>query len=145
MPRNISFMLTQEQFRNRTKTVTRRVGWKFLKPGDVLNGCEKCQGLGPGGKIVKLGQIIVLSVRREPLGFMCTELDVQPLRHDQMQVAGVEHPDDYGYTEAALEGFPDMTGSEFVEMFCEHMGVDPWSEITRIGFDYINAGKSSGV
>jgi len=28
MPRNMSFMLTTEQIKNRTKTVTRRLGWK---------------------------------------------------------------------------------------------------------------------
>ena len=41
--RNISFMLTTQQFRNRTKTVTRRMGWWNLKPGDILMGVEKRQ------------------------------------------------------------------------------------------------------
>ena len=31
MPRNISFMLTQEQFKNKTKTMTRRSGWRFAE------------------------------------------------------------------------------------------------------------------
>lgn len=64
MARNISFALTTEQFRNRTKTVTRRAGWKFLKAGDILNGCVKCMGLRPGEKIERLGQIRVVDVRR---------------------------------------------------------------------------------
>jgi len=33
------------------------------------NACEKCQGLGKGGTIKKLGQLEVISIRREPLGF----------------------------------------------------------------------------
>lgn len=36
MPRNMSFSMTTEAVRNRTKTVTRRLGWEFLKPGDIL-------------------------------------------------------------------------------------------------------------
>ncbi len=67
MPRNISFMHTQEQFRRQTKTITRRLGWRFLKPGDILNGCEKCQGLKRGEKIRVLGQIRVISVSEERL------------------------------------------------------------------------------
>jgi len=30
-------MLTTAQIKNRTKTVTRRTGWAFLKPGDIVN------------------------------------------------------------------------------------------------------------
>ncbi len=46
--RNISFSLTERQFMDKSKTVTRRLGWKFLKPGDRLMGCRKCMGLKPG-------------------------------------------------------------------------------------------------
>lgn len=35
MPRNMSFMLTVEQYRNQTKTVTRRNGWRFSKVDDI--------------------------------------------------------------------------------------------------------------
>ena len=48
MARNMSFALTTEQFKARTKTVTRRFGWWFLKPGDVVRGVEKAMGLKPG-------------------------------------------------------------------------------------------------
>ena len=57
MPRNMSFALTTEQFLNRTKTVTRRKGWRFLKPGDVVMGCKKCMGLKPGEQLERLGLI----------------------------------------------------------------------------------------
>lgn len=119
MPRNISFALTTEQIRNKTKTVTRRLGWKFLKPGDVLNACVKCMGLKPGEKIERLGQIRIVSVRQELLARMAALAD------------------DYGKTEAKQEGFPEMTGEQFVRMFCEHMKVKPTETVTRIEFEYL--------
>ena len=117
MPRNISFALTTDQFRDQTKTVTRRKGWKFLKVGDILNGCVKCMGLKPGEKIERLGQIRVTDVRREPLNAM----DIEP----------------YGSDEARKEGFPSMTGYQFVEMFCDHMGGKVDQSVTRIEYEYI--------
>lgn len=116
--RNISFSLTTEQFKARTKTVTRRLGWKFLKPGDELMACEKCMGLKPGEKIVRLGRIRVVSVRREPLEAMYNSI--------------------YGKEDAIKEGFPDESGSGFVGMFCRHMHCDPRTCITRIEFEYLD-------
>lgn len=119
MPRNISFAMTTEQVRSRTKTVTRRKGWKNLKPGDVLNACVKCMGLKPGEKIERLGQIVVVDVRLERLSIMST---------DRM----------YGKRDAAREGFPEMTGDMFVLMFLSHMGGSADQIVTRIQFDYID-------
>ena len=48
MARNISFFLTKRQFLDRSKDVTRRLGWNWVKPGDVLCGIEKGQGLKRG-------------------------------------------------------------------------------------------------
>lgn len=118
MPRNISFAFTTDQFKARTKTVTRRKGWKFLKPGDVLNACVKCMGLKPGEKLQHLGKIRVVRVARESLDALA-ESEV------------------YGRNEAALEGFPDMTGEQFVAMYCEHLGGDEAQELTRIEFEYL--------
>lgn len=119
MPRNISFSLTTEQFRNRTKTVTRRMQWVNLAPGVVLNGCEKCMGLKPGQKVVKLGMIRVLSVTREPLRRMVDDRA-------------------YGKAECVAEGFPERTPEQFVEMFCKsHSGCTPDSVVTRIEFEYL--------
>lgn len=112
--RNISFALTTEQFRNRTKTVTRRLGWRNLLPGTVLMGCEKCQGIQKGG-LVRLGPIKIESVNRQPL------------------IRIRDYPND-----CALEGFPDMTPDEFIEMFCAHMRCEPKTVITRIRFSYID-------
>ena len=118
MPRNISFALTTEQIKNRTKTVTRRLGWKNLKAGDVLNACVKCMGLKKGEKPERLAQIRVVNVRQEVL----ENMDVKP----------------YGEIEVAMEGFPHMTGSEFVGMFAENMKCEPSSTVTRIEFEYLD-------
>lgn len=118
MARNISFALTTPQFRDRTKTVTRRLGWKFLKPGDVLCGCVKCMGLKPGEKLERLGLIRVVDASREPLRTM-------------------QRYPKYGEMEAKREGFPGMSGADFVSMFCEHMSCTPDTEVTRIEFEYL--------
>lgn len=120
MPRNISFALTTDQIRNRTKTVTRRRGWTFLKPGEILNACVKCQGLKPGEKIERICQIRVVAVSRERLYDITMALDG-------------------GYGEATKEGFPDMTGEMFAEMFAETMGGYIDQEVTRIEFEYLDS------
>ena len=112
MPRNISFFLTTEQIKNRTKTVTRRLGWDFLKVGDVLNACVKCQGLGKGGKIEKICQIRVVNIRQESL-YRITQEDV------------------------IKEGFSDYDPEEFINMFRKHMKCSFITFVTRIEFEYL--------
>lgn len=109
--RNMSFSLTTNQIRQRTKTVTRRLGWKTLKPGDLLCACRKCMGLKPSESIERLGTIRVVSVRREPLDAITT-------------------------ADVAREGFRGMSPEEFVRMFCDHMGGVPEQDVTRIEFEY---------
>jgi hypothetical protein len=46
--RRISFALTTTQVQNRTKTVTRRLGWNNLKPGDRLQPIYKGMGVEKG-------------------------------------------------------------------------------------------------
>ena len=61
------FFLTTDQVRNRTKTVTRRNGWWFLKPGEIVNAVEKAMGLKRGEKIKRICQIRIVSTRAESL------------------------------------------------------------------------------
>lgn len=110
--RNISFSLTTDQFRDRSKTVTRRTRWVNLVAGTRLMGIVKGMGLKPGERVERLGEIEVVSVRREPLNAI-TDAD------------------------AAREGFPRMTGAAFVEMFCRHQGGTPDQTVTRIEFKYV--------
>lgn len=118
MSRNISFALTTAQFLAGTKTVTRRLGWEKLKPGDVLCAVEKSQGLKKGEKVKKLGAIRVVDVRRESLRLMADDAQ-------------------YGREEAIREGFPAMTGLAFTLMFCNHNGIENEEIITRIEFERI--------
>lgn len=119
--RNISNTLTILQMRARSKAVTRRLGWDFLRTGDLLMSCEKCQGLGPGGKLVRITPIVVVGNRHEPLNRMIKETA-------------------YGAQEAALEGFPELSGAEFAKMFCGHMGCDPGQMVNRIEYRFIPGG-----
>ncbi len=112
MARNMSFMLTTEQIKNKSKTVTRRIGWRFLKPGDILNACEKCQGLKKGERINKLCQIRVISV-------------------DKVALHEISHADCF------REGFPNMHPSEFVSMFRKEMKCGLATNVNRIEFEYV--------
>ncbi len=114
MPRNMSFMFTIQQFQDQTKTVTRRLGWRFLEPGDILNGCEKCQGLKKGERIVKLGQIRILSTDWQPLANITAE-------------------------DCAREGFPGMTPAEFVFFFCWANSCKRDVMVNRIEFEYLES------
>lgn len=62
--RNMSFSLTTPQMRDRTKTLTRRLGWYSLKPGDRVQAVVKGMGLKKGEKVERLCVIEVVSVHR---------------------------------------------------------------------------------
>lgn len=115
MPRNMSFSRTVKQIRERTKTVTRRRGWKNLRPGEILNACVKCQGLKLGEKVDRMCQIRVVSVCREPL---------QAILHR-------------GEAECRREGFRRWTPRMFVAFFIAQFGGDENQEVTRIEFRYL--------
>ncbi len=121
--RNMSFALTTTQIMDGTKTVTRRLGWLNLKPGQQIRPVRKCMGLRPGEKIdVLRDPITVVSVRREPLRMLMDDTD-------------------YGFRECELEGFgehPDYRWpSVFVEMFCAtHKGCTRDTVVTRIEFTF---------
>ncbi|WP_199195857.1 hypothetical protein [Nocardia sp. MDA0666] len=115
MPRLMSVALTETQVRNRTKTVTRRAGWKMLRPGDRVTLCRKVQGRKPGEPLDRITDVEIVSVHQERL--------------DAITAA-----------EVAAEGFFDWTPAEFVEFFCStHRGIRPDSEITRIEWRYLDS------
>lgn len=122
--RNMSFMLTPDQILNRTKTVTRRLGWKTLKPGTLVRAVRKGMGLKKGEKVEELAVIRVKSVRREPLATMIADVD-------------------YGISEVVLEGLdehPAVQGSPiaFVDFFCNsHRPCERDWSVTRIEFEYV--------
>jgi hypothetical protein len=114
----MSFMLTTQQVRERSKTVTRRLGWGFLVPGDLVQGVEKGMGLKKGETVQRLAVIKILGTRWEALRAMTDN-------------AG------YGRAECAAEGFPHLTPAEFVAMLCKaHRGTTPETLVNRIEFNY---------
>ncbi len=112
MPRNMSFFITTKQVRNKTKTVTRRLGWWFLKPGDIVNACVKCMGLKKGEKVEKICQIRIVKTSPEKL---------------------IKFPP----SDCAREGFPEFRAIDFVEMFCKETKSTPDKIVNRIEFEYI--------
>lgn len=131
--RNVSFFLTTDQVRNSTpdnplKDITRRVGWKNLKPGTDLMACVKCQGIKPG-ELQRIRPIKVDSVRSEPLNALTeylTPKEDKPPTYTEAEA----------FDEVRREGFPKMTPSEFVAMFCDHMACEPTQVVQRIVFKY---------
>lgn len=107
--RLISFSLTTRQFLDGSKDVTRRIGWRSLKPGDRLMAVKKAMGLKRGEHPEKLGEIEVVKVSYEMVGAIDS-------------------------ADCKREGFPDLKPYQFVTMFCEHMGCRPETEVTRIEF-----------
>ena len=111
MARNMSFAMTTDQIITRTKTVTRRFGWWFLKPGDEVRAVEKSMGLKKGEKIRPLAMVRIISTKAEPLNII-------------------------NQSDVIKEGFPNMTPQEFVQMLVNHYGVSPNATINRIEFEY---------
>lgn len=114
--RLMSFSLTERQLLEGTKDVTRRLGWKTLKPGQRLKAVRKAMGLKKGEKAHVLCEIEVVSVQRERLN-------------------RIVHTRGYGQNECKREGFPEMSPEQFVEFFRKsHKGCKPETVITRIEF-----------
>lgn len=109
MPRAMSFMLTQQQVLDGTKTQTRRLGWTDLQKGELLNAVRKAMGLRRGEHQQSLGLIRVQRVRRERLDAITAE-DVR------------------------REGFPGMTPLDFIELFCKANKCKPDRVVTVIDF-----------
>lgn len=115
--RNLSFSMTTEAVRRREKTVTRRLGWWNLQPGEILQAVEKGQGLKRGEHVKPICLIRVVSVSDEPLDAI---LDRDP-------------------DECRREGFPELAPPDFVAMFIAHNkrdGVYPNTLVNRIEFEY---------
>lgn len=120
MAKRMSFSKTIPQMRDRSKTVTRRLGWWDLErdvprvePGDLIIAVEKAQGLRAGERQVAIGTIRVLEVHREPLNRV------------------TEH-------ELELEGFPGMKPADFFRLFGSH----PDTMVTRIAFEHVEDGAA---
>jgi hypothetical protein len=119
MPRLMSVTLTEQAVRRREKTVTRRLGWLTLQPGDRLTLCRKVMGRrrrdGTVEPLVRIAEVEVVSVRRERL--------------DAIDLADV-----------AREGFmANGVGGRmaFLTFFTKHMRCRLDTEVTRIEWRYL--------
>lgn len=125
MPRLMSVAFTEQQVRDRTKTVTRRKNWwedkngrRLVKVGDRLKLVRKSMGRKPGEPIVVVAEVEVVDVRREPLDYAIYA---------------------YGTNEMDREGFPGLDPREFVQKyFVEAQGMNPREFITRIQWRYLD-------
>ena len=122
MPRRMSFSATTRQFRDGSKTVTRRaVGtWLHLRPGDELEAVKQAMGLKPGEKQVVLGRIRITDVRVEPLSAITA-------------------------ADCAAEGFPELTPAAFVRFFTQKFGGTPDTPVRRIEFVHLSPEPSAQV
>jgi hypothetical protein len=120
VPRLMSVAFTEDAVRRRAKTVTRRKGWLQLKAGDRLTLCRKVMGRRAGEPLVRIVDVEVVSVRREPLERITAE-------------------------DVAREGFPGMSPAEFMRrFFVDAQGIQPGDEVTRIEWAYIGEGYTNG-
>jgi len=108
----MSFFMTVQQVKDRTKTQTRRYGWSNLKVGDILWAVEKAMGLKKGEKINRLGKIQITGVRQEALNRV-TDNDL------------------------TKEGFSKMSKQDFIALITRRYGSAPSDPINVIDFEYI--------
>lgn len=124
----MSVAFTEQAVLARAKTVSRRKGWwedkagrRILRPGDRLTLCRKVMGRKAGEPLVRIAEVEVYDVRREPLS--------------DLLYSGTE----YGPREMAAEGFPGLDPAEFIRRyFIEAQGMDPDDLVTRIEWRYID-------
>lgn len=112
MSRLMSVSLTEAAVRDRSKTVTRRLGWVFAKPGDRLTLCRKVMGRSAGEPLVRIAEVEIVDVRREPL------FDITP-------------------EDVAREGFPGWTPDQFMSFFRDGLNAGPMTVVTRIEWRYL--------
>lgn len=119
MPRLMSVAQTEAAVVDRSKTVTRRLGWRKVKAGDQLTLCRKVMGRKHGDgtldPLVRLAEVLVVDVRREPLNAITGD-------------------------DAEREGFPEWRDDPalFVDFFCESQGCRRDEEVTRIEWRYLS-------
>lgn len=129
MPRLLSVAFTEDAVRARTKTVTRRKGWwenkhgrRLVLPGDTLTLCQKVMGRKPGEPLIRICDVQVVDVRREPLATI-----TQPGRGTLRR-------------SAHLEARMEEGAREFVRRYFTPQGIEISDLVTRIAWRYLDGG-----
>jgi hypothetical protein len=113
----MSVAYTEAAVRERRKTVTRRLGWLFAKPGDRITLCRKVMGRKRGEPLDRIAEVEIVSVGRERL-------------------------DDIGPGDIVREGFATSAGytadrERFIDLF-RNFGAGPGTIVTRIEWRYVD-------
>lgn len=123
---NMAFSKSIQAMREFRKTVTRRYGWANVKPAQIVQAVEKGQGIPRGEHVVPIHEIQLLTPRWERADLMIT---------DQA----------YGEREVILEGFPELSPKEFVQMLCEMNKKRPDELVHRLEFRHLLRGKRNRI
>jgi hypothetical protein len=122
----MAFSHTAPQILDRSKTVTRRTGWRRLRAGDLLQAVEKSRGLKKGERVRQLAVLRVVNVRVEPLSRLVTDAR-------------------YAEDELPREGFPCWSRDEFVAMFLRVNRLTSTAvKVTRVEFEYVEPVTRTG-
>lgn len=124
MARLMSVALTEQAVIERRKTVTRRSGWAFIRPGDRLILCRKVRGRRPGEPLVRLAEVEVLSSEWQRLRWLYDPgLPVTEWQRAEM----------------VREGCPGMHPKDFIdEFFVRAQGLSPETRVNRIEWRYVD-------
>lgn len=126
MPRLMSVAYTEQAVRERRKTVTRRLGWRFLKPGDRLTLCRKVMGRKPGEPLERIAEVEVTSVYRGPL--YITDEDIVREGVPQEEFAVFDHDRECS----------ECRRIAWLEWFATTMGCAIGADVTRIEWRYLD-------
>jgi hypothetical protein len=85
-----------------------------------------------------MGAIIILDATPEPINDIIRRPARGNIPHEILSRYWVDDPKDQKPVfETQLEGFPDLSPVQFVDMLCEMNDCEPETEFNRILFDYI--------
>jgi hypothetical protein len=119
MMRRMSFSHAASEVRGRMKTVTRRLGWRFLKPNDLIQAVDKARGPRSREPARLLAILRVRDVRIEPLARLIENAC-------------------YAEDELPREGHPCWSKDDFIARFLRrHHLTTPEIDVTRIEFEYV--------
>lgn len=134
MSRLLSVSLTEQAVVERRKTVTRRLGWwedkngrRLVLPGHELTLCRKVMGRKAGEPLVRLAQVGVVDVRREPLEAI-TDDDVAREGFDDQHRGPLILND---------TGQPFTPAEWFVRWYAGAMRIERTRIVTRIEWEYL--------
>jgi hypothetical protein len=123
--RRMVFPDTAAEVREKMQTVTRRPGWRFLKPGDLIMAVEpRPRGHAAPAAARELAILRVRDVRIEPLSRLTGDAT-------------------YAEDELPREGLPCWSINHFIATFLRRHRLESADvEVTRIEFEHVEKAES---